>query len=253
MSYDIRLERHLDVAPEVAFHHWVDAEARRNWYRGDEDDWAVEADTDLRVGGRVRRPLGSHERRRLRGRRNLRGRRTTAPPRVHEPVHAEDRRGRRAIRATSCRHLRGRWRRHAAPAHRTRLPNHRDARRLLARGCGTRPRLLRANTPDTDLHTRGRRTSRESRHRRRRSEACIQTVDRLTMSPERRFSWRFADPSAACSASFCACRRCSAPGLARRRRTQVQLFIRARRPPTFCVRLRRDHRTTAGRFEHRLS
>lgn len=52
MSYDIRLERSLRVAPEVAFHHWADAEARCNWYRGDEDDWVVEAETDLRVGGR---------------------------------------------------------------------------------------------------------------------------------------------------------------------------------------------------------
>lgn len=52
MSYEIRLERHLHVTPDVAFHHWVDAEQRRVWYRGDEDDWIVEAATDLRVGGR---------------------------------------------------------------------------------------------------------------------------------------------------------------------------------------------------------
>jgi uncharacterized protein YndB with AHSA1/START domain len=52
VSYDIRLERRLNVAPDVAFHHWVDADARRDWYRGDEDDWTVEATTDLRVNGR---------------------------------------------------------------------------------------------------------------------------------------------------------------------------------------------------------
>jgi uncharacterized protein YndB with AHSA1/START domain len=52
MSHDIRLGRRLAVAPEVAFHHWVDAEERRIWYRGDEDDWVVTAQTDLRVGGR---------------------------------------------------------------------------------------------------------------------------------------------------------------------------------------------------------
>lgn len=51
MTYDIQVERHLNAAPEAAFRHWVDPAARRNWYRGDEDDWIVEAATDLRVGG----------------------------------------------------------------------------------------------------------------------------------------------------------------------------------------------------------
>ncbi len=36
----------------MAFHHWVDAEQRQDWYRGDQTDWVVEAATDLRVGGR---------------------------------------------------------------------------------------------------------------------------------------------------------------------------------------------------------
>ena len=52
MSFDIRLDRLLDTTPDVAFHHWVDADARRRWYRGDAHDWVVEAHTDLRVGGR---------------------------------------------------------------------------------------------------------------------------------------------------------------------------------------------------------
>lgn len=52
MSFDIRLERLLDATPDVAFHHWIDADARRRWYQGDEHDWVVEAHTDLRVGGR---------------------------------------------------------------------------------------------------------------------------------------------------------------------------------------------------------
>lgn len=52
MSFDIRIERHFDVTPRVAFHHWTDDDARRDWYRGDEDDWVVHAETDLRVGGR---------------------------------------------------------------------------------------------------------------------------------------------------------------------------------------------------------
>jgi uncharacterized protein YndB with AHSA1/START domain len=51
MNDDIRLRRRLDVTPDVAFHHWVDAEERRRWYQGDEPDWVVEAATDLRVGG----------------------------------------------------------------------------------------------------------------------------------------------------------------------------------------------------------
>lgn len=52
MTYDVVVERRLRASPAVAFHHWVDAEARRHWYRGDEDDWVVTAETDLRVGGR---------------------------------------------------------------------------------------------------------------------------------------------------------------------------------------------------------
>jgi uncharacterized protein YndB with AHSA1/START domain len=52
VTYDIRVQRHLDVRPEVAFHHWTDPGARRLWYQGDESGWVVEAATDLRVGGR---------------------------------------------------------------------------------------------------------------------------------------------------------------------------------------------------------
>ena len=29
---EIRLQRVLDTTPDVAFKHWVDAEARRRWY-----------------------------------------------------------------------------------------------------------------------------------------------------------------------------------------------------------------------------
>ena len=49
-GFDIRLERVLSIAPDEAFKHWVDAEARRGWY-APEDGWIVEAETDLRVGG----------------------------------------------------------------------------------------------------------------------------------------------------------------------------------------------------------
>jgi len=49
-GFDIRLERIVDATPDAAFKHWVDAEARRQWYAPD-DDWIVEAETDLRVGG----------------------------------------------------------------------------------------------------------------------------------------------------------------------------------------------------------
>lgn len=52
MSFDIRVERHLDVTPGEVFHHWTDDEARRDWYCGDEDNWVVHSHNDLRVGGR---------------------------------------------------------------------------------------------------------------------------------------------------------------------------------------------------------
>jgi uncharacterized protein YndB with AHSA1/START domain len=48
---DIRLERIVNVTPDAAFKHWVDAEARRRWYAPDESWIVVEAETDLRVGG----------------------------------------------------------------------------------------------------------------------------------------------------------------------------------------------------------
>lgn len=50
MSFDVRLERVIDAPPDAAFHHWVDAGARRGWY-APEEGWIVEAETDLRVGG----------------------------------------------------------------------------------------------------------------------------------------------------------------------------------------------------------
>jgi uncharacterized protein YndB with AHSA1/START domain len=53
-AYDIRLERIVDAAPNVAFKHWVDAEARRRWYAPDDSWIVVEAETDLRVGGEWR-------------------------------------------------------------------------------------------------------------------------------------------------------------------------------------------------------
>jgi uncharacterized protein YndB with AHSA1/START domain len=52
-GFDIRLERVVDATPDAAFNHWVDAEARRRWY-APEDGWIIEAETDLRVGGKWR-------------------------------------------------------------------------------------------------------------------------------------------------------------------------------------------------------
>jgi uncharacterized protein YndB with AHSA1/START domain len=50
-GFDIRIERFVSATPDVAFQHWVDADARRRWYAPD-DSWViVEAETDLRVGG----------------------------------------------------------------------------------------------------------------------------------------------------------------------------------------------------------
>jgi uncharacterized protein YndB with AHSA1/START domain len=50
MSYDIVVERLLDTTPEVAYHQWISAEGRKQWYAGS-TDWVVEAETDLRAGG----------------------------------------------------------------------------------------------------------------------------------------------------------------------------------------------------------
>jgi hypothetical protein len=50
-SFNIRLQRVVDTSPEVAFEHWVDADARRSWYARDEGSTVIESTTDLRVGG----------------------------------------------------------------------------------------------------------------------------------------------------------------------------------------------------------
>ena len=53
-SFDIRLQRLIDVPPDVAFDQWVDAGARRKWYAPDEGSVVVESETDLRLGGSYR-------------------------------------------------------------------------------------------------------------------------------------------------------------------------------------------------------
>jgi uncharacterized protein YndB with AHSA1/START domain len=50
-SFDLRLQRVVDATPEVAFHHWVDATARRGWYAPDEGSKVVASEADVRVGG----------------------------------------------------------------------------------------------------------------------------------------------------------------------------------------------------------
>lgn len=51
MSHDLRLERLYDAAPEVVFDAFTDPDAQKELY-ADAPDWIVEADCDLRVGGR---------------------------------------------------------------------------------------------------------------------------------------------------------------------------------------------------------
>ena len=51
MSHDLRLERIYDAAPEVVFDAFTDPGAQKELY-ADAPDWIVEADCDLRVGGR---------------------------------------------------------------------------------------------------------------------------------------------------------------------------------------------------------
>jgi uncharacterized protein YndB with AHSA1/START domain len=51
VSHDLRLERWYDAAPEVVFDAFTDPDAQKELY-ADAPDWIVEADCDLRVGGR---------------------------------------------------------------------------------------------------------------------------------------------------------------------------------------------------------
>jgi uncharacterized protein YndB with AHSA1/START domain len=51
LSHDLRLERIYDAAPEVVFDAFTDPDAQKELY-ADAPDWIVEADCDLRVGGR---------------------------------------------------------------------------------------------------------------------------------------------------------------------------------------------------------
>jgi uncharacterized protein YndB with AHSA1/START domain len=51
MSHDLRLERVYDAAPEVVFDAFTDPDAQKELY-ADAPDWIVDAQCDLRVGGR---------------------------------------------------------------------------------------------------------------------------------------------------------------------------------------------------------
>jgi uncharacterized protein YndB with AHSA1/START domain len=51
VSHDLRLERLYDAAPEVVFDAFIDPDAQKELY-ADAPDWIVEAECDLRVGGR---------------------------------------------------------------------------------------------------------------------------------------------------------------------------------------------------------
>jgi uncharacterized protein YndB with AHSA1/START domain len=53
-GFDIRLQRLIDVSPDRAFRHWVDADARRRWYAPDEGTEVIESEADVRVGGSYR-------------------------------------------------------------------------------------------------------------------------------------------------------------------------------------------------------
>ena len=51
MSHDLRLERVYQAPPELVFDAFTDPDAQKELY-ADAPDWTVEADCDLRVGGR---------------------------------------------------------------------------------------------------------------------------------------------------------------------------------------------------------
>ena len=51
MSHDLRVERWFDATPEEVFDAYTDPAAQREWYQ-DQPGWIVQAECDLRVGGR---------------------------------------------------------------------------------------------------------------------------------------------------------------------------------------------------------
>jgi uncharacterized protein YndB with AHSA1/START domain len=51
VSHDLRLERRFRAAPELVFDAFTDPDAQRELY-ADAPDWVVQAECDLRVGGR---------------------------------------------------------------------------------------------------------------------------------------------------------------------------------------------------------
>lgn len=53
------VERWLPVPPEQVFRAWTDPEEMRGWFAPD-PSMSVEADVDLRVGGRYRLRMGTH-------------------------------------------------------------------------------------------------------------------------------------------------------------------------------------------------
>jgi uncharacterized protein YndB with AHSA1/START domain len=51
VSHDLKVERWFDAAPEEVFDAYTDPVAQKVWYE-DQPGWIVEAECDLRVGGR---------------------------------------------------------------------------------------------------------------------------------------------------------------------------------------------------------
>jgi uncharacterized protein YndB with AHSA1/START domain len=51
VTYDLRVERIYDAAPEMVFDAFTDPEAQQEMY-ADEPDWIVRSECDLRPGGR---------------------------------------------------------------------------------------------------------------------------------------------------------------------------------------------------------
>jgi uncharacterized protein YndB with AHSA1/START domain len=61
MSYDLRLERLIDAAPEEVFDAFVDRDAMKDWYRL-EPSWETDVpDHDPRVGGHTSVVFGGEE------------------------------------------------------------------------------------------------------------------------------------------------------------------------------------------------
>ena len=86
MSHDLKVERWFDAAPEEVFDAYTDPVAQKVWYE-DQPGWIVEAECDLRVGGRWVVTLWPARRRAVSRDERVQGNRPTQAPRLYVDGH----------------------------------------------------------------------------------------------------------------------------------------------------------------------